>query len=216
MNPLLMQAAKLLSAADFSWAVCGGFALELFLGRELRPHGDIDLCAFEADRSKIPAFMQKSGWQVYEFRGQGKVRLLEPGDASDPGRNLMCVLPGCSLVEFFPSEEEGLLYHQFYHTGLKELNYLEFLFTPSAAPNTYLFSANPPVSLPAEKALLRGTEGFPFLAPELALLYKALRPDEGPAASDYQAVYPRLSPSQKQWFQLQLKKLCPAGHPWME
>ena len=213
-HPLLSQTASLLAEAPFSWAVCGGFALELFLGRETRPHGDIDLCAREADRASIVAFMQGQGWQVYEFRGMGKMRLLDANALSEPGRNLMCVLPGCPLVEFFPSDEAGLLWHQFHHSGIRELNYLEFLFSP-CTDDGFIFSANPPIPLPMDKAFLKSPEGIPFLAPELALLYKAARPEEGNAASDFQAVFPALDNEQKSWYLSSLHQLYPEGHPWL-
>lgn len=213
-HPLLSETARLLADAPFSWAVCGGFALDLFLGRETRTHGDIDLCAREADRDSIVPFMQGQGWQVYEFRGMGKMRLLDAAPFSEPGRNLLCVLPGCSLVEFFPSDEEGLLWHKFHHSGIRELNYLEFLFTP-CTDEGFIFSANPPILLPMDKAFLKSPEGIPFLAPELALLYKASRPQEPNAAEDFRAVFPALGEEQRRWFASCLRKLYPEEHPWL-
>ena len=127
MNTLLSETKQLFSGLDAAWAVCGGFALDLFLGRETRPHGDIDLCAFEEGRGTIQAYMHGLGWRVYEFRGMGRVRLLTPDTPGEAGRNLMCVRDGCELVDFYPSDVEGLLWHVFHHVGIHKLNYLEFL-----------------------------------------------------------------------------------------
>lgn len=207
MHPLLLETKELLSAAPFDWAVCGGFAIDLFLGRETRPHGDMDLCAFEKDRPAIQRFMLEKGWNVYEFRGMGKVRPLNPSSVSETGRNLMCFLPGCDLVQFYPCEEEGLLYHQFFPNGLTELNYLEFLFTPTDG-NALVFSQSPAIHRELDQAILR-RDGIPYLAPEIALLHKARDPERPESVADFQAAFPNLDPEQKRWYLDSFRRLYP-------
>ena len=58
------QIPEFMRDAEFPWAVCGGYALELFLNRELRAHGDIDLCVLEQDRAKILQYMLEKGWNT--------------------------------------------------------------------------------------------------------------------------------------------------------
>ena len=53
MNPLVAQINDLLKEMPFMHAFCGGFAIDLFLGRESRRHGDVDIFACWADRSAI-------------------------------------------------------------------------------------------------------------------------------------------------------------------
>ena len=212
MHPLLLQTKELLSAAPFDWAVCGGFAIDLFLGRETRVHGDIDLCAFEKDRPAIQRFMLEKGWNVYEFRGMGKVRPLELSSVSETGRNLMCFLPGCDLVQFYPCEEEGLLYHQFFHKGMTELSYLEFLFSPTHG-DALIFSQSPAIRRELNKAILN-RDGIPCLAPEIALLHKARDPERPESAADFQAAFPCMDTEQKRWFPDSICCLYPDGHPW--
>lgn len=207
MHPLLLQTKELLSAAPFDWAVCGGFAIDLFLGRDTRPHGDVDLCAFEKDRPAIQRFMLEKGWNVYEFRGMGKVRPLEKSSVSETGRNLMCFLPGCDLVQFYPCEEEGLLYHQFFHKGMTELNYLEFLFAPTDG-NALVFSPSPDVRRELDQAIFH-RDGIPYLAPEIALLHKARDPERPESVADFQAAFPNLDPEQKRWYLDSFRRLYP-------
>lgn len=47
MNELLLQTNNFLSGLQIPWAVCGGFALDLFLNREIRKHSDIDICVLK-------------------------------------------------------------------------------------------------------------------------------------------------------------------------
>ena len=196
MEPLLMQLRDLFAGAAFPWAVCGGYGLELFAGRPIRPHGDIDLCLPEAARPEVIGFLLAKGWRLLEYRGMGKVKpLLHPED-SEPGRNLMAVLGEDVPVQFFPCEEEGLLYHQF-TPGLTKLNFIDLLFQPVQ-----------------EKAFLL-RDGLPILAPEIALLYKAARPEEEAARQDFDAVYPLLDEAQRQWLHAALTRQFP-GHVWLQ
>lgn len=213
-NFLLENLKVFLSDCAFPWAVCGGFALDLFMNRTLRVHGDIDLCVFEADRAAILQYMLNAGWQVYEFRGMGKVRLLMPGMESESGRNLMCLKDGCDLVKFYPCEEDGMFYHEFFHTGIAEFQYLEFLFGEASAAHL-IVNRERGLRRELEKAILR-RDGLPYLAPEIALLYKASNWENPNYQLDFAAVYPHLRDEQRLWFQDGLIQLYPDGHPWAD
>lgn len=126
----------------------------------------------------------------------GRVKPILSPAGSEPSRNLMALLPDCPLVEFFPCEEEGLLYHRFHHTGMTELNFLDLLFS-------------------REMPRLCRVSGLPVIAPETALMYKAANPDEPSAQADFAAVYPLLDDQQRAWLQSALAALYPAGHPWL-
>lgn len=195
MQPLLMQLRELLADAAFPWGLCGGYALELFAGKAIRPHGDVDLSLPESARTVAIAWMLARGWQMYEYRGMGKVKPLRCPQDSEPGRNLMAVRGEDAPVRFFPCEEEGLLYHQFM-PGMTALNFLDLLFS---------------------KELRRPfieRDGLPVLSPEEALLYKAARHDEESACLDFAAVYPLLDDSQRAWLRSALMAQYPNGHPW--
>ena len=195
MHPLLMQLRDLFADAAFLWAVCGGYALELFARKAIRPHGDIDLCLPESARRDIIRFLLCKGWRIYEYRGMGKVKPLRSPADSEPGRNLMALRDGCGLVAFVPSEEKGLLYHRF-TPGMTEMNFLDLLFSPEM-----------PMICPS-------ASGLPILAPEVALLYKAAQPESESAQLDFAAVYPLLDNDQKAWLRAELTARYPGGHPW--
>lgn len=211
---IVQELTQLFRNAPFHWAICGGYGLDIFLEQDTRTHGDIDLCVLEPDRAAAIGHMLSLGWQVYEFRGQGKVRPIHSPSASDNGRNILCLKEGCDLIRFYPSEEEGLFYHEFFHTGLKELNYLEFLFS-TTNDGYLLIGQQPGLQRELSKAFLT-RDGVTYLAPEIALLYKAANADQPEYQLDFQTAYPRLSPEQQGWFGDAMNPCYPDGHPWLQ
>lgn len=43
---IIHQAHDLLKTQPFDYAICGGFAIDLFLGETTRPHGDLDMLVY--------------------------------------------------------------------------------------------------------------------------------------------------------------------------
>ena len=76
MNRLIQEADAFLKTGGFDYAICGGFAIELYLDKPIRKHGDIDISAFWEERDKIVLFMQSKGWSVYELCGGGKAHYI--------------------------------------------------------------------------------------------------------------------------------------------
>ncbi|MBE5804176.1 MAG: hypothetical protein E7316_06660 [Clostridiales bacterium] len=214
MDLRLIQATDFLRGTPFTWAVCGGYALDLFHGHSLRSHGDIDICTLEPDRASILSFILRKGWQVCEFRGQGKVRPLDAASVSEKGRNLMCFTKDCQLIRFYPCEDEGLLYHEFLHGDAAPFNYIEFLFNQTY-DNRFLFDAGKNIGRELSKAIVR-RDDIPYLAPELVLMYKASSPDMDKNLFDFLQAYPLMNGEQKSWFTHSLAALYPDGHPWQD
>ena len=187
-NNLLRMANDVLHNTNIKWAVCGGFALDLFLDKEIRNHSDIDICVFEKDRDVILKYMLQNNWNVYEFRGGGKVRPLDITLSSEVGRNLMCTKDKCDIVKFYPWEVENLLWYEFFHTGIKKLNYLEFLFNTSNE-EYFIFNKEQGIQRELSKAILFN-DNIPFLAPEIVLLYKSSRSENKEYHYDCEQTYP--------------------------
>ncbi|MBQ4047045.1 MAG: hypothetical protein IJC93_01580 [Clostridia bacterium] len=212
MDQLITDTEYFLSNAQICWAVCGGYALDLFLDRTIRKHSDIDICVFENDRDTILQYMLKRDWRVYEFRGQGKVRPLNSASTSDVGRNFMCINGECDLVKFYPCEDTGMLYHQFFHIGIRTFNYIEFLFSKNNK-NNFVFDEAKNIYRDLSKAILFNGN-IPYLAPEIALLYKSSQAEREEYHYDFEQTYPHMSNEQKEWFSQKLDVLYPDGHKW--
>ncbi len=212
MNDLLTITNNFMKNAHISWAICGGFALDLFLEKDIRTHSDIDICVFEKDREKIFHYMLQNNWLVYEFRGQGKVRPLDITLSSETGHNLMCTNEECDIVKFYPCENESLLSYEFFHTGIKDFNYLEFLFN-TIKKDYFVFNIGQGIKREISKAILF-KKGIPFLAPEIVLLYKSSCSENTEYQYDFEQTYLYMDDEQKMWFSKSLDILYPNGHIW--
>ena len=212
MNHLLRSANDLMKNAQIPWAICGGFALDLFLEKELRIHSDIDICVFEKDREQILEYMLQNNWHVFEFRGGGKVSPLDGTLSSEVGRNFMCTNGECDIVKFYPCEEEGLLWYEFFHTGMKEFNYLEFLFNVTNE-KYFVFNQKHDIKREISKAVLF-SNGIPYLALEIVLLFKASRSENAEYQYDFEQTYEYMDEEQKMWFCRSMDALYPNGHKW--
>ena len=68
MFELISECNNLLKNRGFTYAICGGWALELFMNKRTRSHGDIDTILFNEDRMTIVEFMINEGWNIYEHK----------------------------------------------------------------------------------------------------------------------------------------------------
>ncbi len=129
MNPLIPESNHLLSKGNFEYAICGGFAIDLFLGYESRKHGDIDILAYWKDRDKIIDYMKALGFEVYEMLGEGKAHhITDVKFQMRLKRNIFCCKKDCELVNLAESDEPDIYYINFRHIGQTKLNFIEFLF----------------------------------------------------------------------------------------
>lgn len=211
MDLIIQQANSLLNSGDFEYAFCGGYALDLFIGKPSRKHSDIDICSYEKDKSKITLLMKKSGWEIYEFLGQGIVHYINSIADCQSGRNLMCIRDDCEIVRFYPCEKgKNYFLHEFFHNGMTSFNYLEFLFNESDGKD-FIYGNN--VRRAMDKAIL-WRDNIPFLAPELVLLYKSKDTRREENKYDYQITIPHMSEEQISWFNCSLDILNSSRHEW--
>lgn len=215
MNALIGEAFRLLTGQGFEYAICGGFALELFLNTTIRKHGDIDICAYWKDRSTIVTWMQSQGWKVYEMCGGGVVHHLTgsavPGEDK---RNILCTKGECELVSFTPRGEENMYDHTFTLCGQSSFNFVEFLFNDRAG-DEFIYARNPEIRRDLSHAIL-ARDGIPYVAPEIVLLYKSAHIQREGYQLDFDTTAPRLSTGQKTWLNHALARQYPQGHAWLE
>ena len=168
------------------WWIAGGWALDLFLGRQLREHGDLDVGVLRRDSPQLLAAL--STWEIFEAQN-GTLSQLPCGVA--PGQHvnsLWCRPPGSMLWTV-----EVLL----------DAGDTEF----------WVFRRQPRIRRPLNEVIRRTPQGLPYLAPEVQLLFKArsLRPRD---QDDFAHVVPRLDAPARKWLRESLQMTQPE-HPWL-
>ena len=213
MNRLIEEANALLQGQDFSYAICGGCALDLFLGYETRTHGDIDILAFWEDRETIISYMQSQGFLVYEMLGGGKVhRVTDIWIQEKLRKNIFCCTEDCELVRLHDTEEKDVYWLDFQHTGLSKLNYIEFLFNEKTE-NEFVYVRDNRIKRKLESAILQ-KDGIPYLSPELCLVFKSTDIEREGYQQDFELTVERLNGEQRTWFEKAMEMLYPEGHKW--
>ena len=56
------QAVQLLAGYSKPWAVCGGWAIDLFLNHVTRAHKDVDFAILRKDQLMIQKYLSSQGW----------------------------------------------------------------------------------------------------------------------------------------------------------
>jgi Aminoglycoside-2''-adenylyltransferase len=185
---------RLLSAFPHSWVFAGGWAIDLFVGRVTRPHKDIDVAIFREHQLELQRSMM--GWRMY-VANSGTLVPWQSGEYVElPLHTVWAYRPGktgAGSIEVQPD--------------------LEFLFNEREAEN-WVFRRNPLMTRPLDLACVRASNGLPYLAPEIVLLYKSKGTRDSDQA-DFQAVLGLLSREQRAWLKGALEVDGP-GHEWLK
>jgi hypothetical protein len=169
------------------WYVAGGWAVDLFLGRQTRPHQDIEVAVLRRDQRLLRHVFDGWAWSKVVPGPQGGVKAVW-------GEQEWLELP---IHELYAREPNGEL--------------VEVLLQESDA-KAWRFRREPTISMPLSELGLRSELGIPILRPEVVLLYKAKSPrlrDE----EDFIALLPALGDAQAAWLGEALDR-CHPGHTW--
>jgi len=230
MNKVIVQANELFKTAGFDYAICGGFGLDMFVGRETRTHGDFDIAIFEEDKRRAVQFLLDNDWPVYGRFGEiGPIwqylfyKISDITDSFwDDLPNVWSVQHG-GIPEMFKLERlqpDVYSYKQPSEWHVKELNFIELGFD-KRSNGEYVARENPRVALPMEKAFLY-RDGIPYLAPEITLFYKSGKASmEGAYAkprtiADFKTIMPLLPDERKKWLLDAIDATYPNGYEWLD
>jgi hypothetical protein len=167
------------------WWVAGGWALDLWLGKQTRPHSDIEFGCWRAD---LPLVVEAlAGWDIAVARN----KIPSPFDRAqlpEPPFSLWIRRPGDELWAFE-------------------------LLTEERRGEAWVYRRDERLSLPAEKLTIETDTGWRVITPEVQLLYKskALRTKD---RQDFDAVAPHLNAAQCSWLRDALFAGDP-GHAWV-
>jgi GrpB-like predicted nucleotidyltransferase (UPF0157 family) len=156
--------AQELQGFSHPWYISSGWALDLFLGHVGRVHHDVDVVIARADQLDLQQYMTSRGWKfVTPLHGQ--------------------------LGPWPPHMRLELPRHQAHaHRGD---DFVDFLFT-DIENGVWRYRREPSIVQTVERIAMRSIAGIPFLAPEIALLFKrrnySINQDRSKDQNDFERV----------------------------
>jgi len=128
------------------WAVAGGWAIDLFLGRVTREHSDIEIAISRQDQARIREHLK--GWDFQKVV-RGAVQPWRAG------------------------EWLNLPIHEVY--AVKTENKLEILLNEIEGDD-WIYRRDTRICRPVSQAVCQTSSRIPYLSPEVVLLYKSKNP----------------------------------------
>lgn len=182
-EPLEAQAvAELLSAASVRWWLSGGAALDRWLGRAIRPRSNVDVSVVAGDLVALIAALP-DGFSAWAPSGEEGVvaPLAETPTDSDPQPVLI-------------RDDRRLAW-------VLQVN------VEDGASRAWVYKRDPRLQLPWDRAV-HDLDGVPTGAPEVQLVWKALRPRPEDDL-DKDAVLSALSDDARGWYERAILSIHP-------
>lgn len=175
--PYLDEIVGLMHGYRHPWFFAGGWALDLFQGRQTRPHSDVDVAVFRAGLADLLTHF--AGWVCHVGipEGGGMAPCTRPEDAAHPRHELLFQRGGRAV---------------------------EVLLMLDPCEGRVLFRRDRSISLPCDQFGRMDAFGRPYVAPEWQLLYKAkgARPKD---QEDFDRVLPHLDARARAWLSASLR-----------
>jgi hypothetical protein len=178
------------------WLVAGGWAIDLYLGQKSRGHEDVDIAIFRPDQAAMQEHL--AGWHLQKVKES-------------------------KLEDWTPGEWLALPVHEIHaRRDMGDPSDLEILLDERDG-DIWRYRKNLEITRPVEKVALHTARGIPFLAPEVALLYKASYyataghipgAAEDKNVGDFERAVPHLEPERRKWLKDAIEA-CYPGHPWL-
>ena len=168
-DPLVARVGEALSARELGWAVAGGWAIDLFIGRLTRQHADVDIAVWRDEQEHLRTALPDWGFSIAD---SGQLRPWPSGTLLAPPL------------------------HELHAISADEKSSVEFLLN-DRRDGSWLYRRDHSIRLALAEAIQRDGP-LPFLAPEIVLLYKSKSPRATDDA-DLRSTLPRLSTSARQW-----------------
>lgn len=182
------KVAALLRDLPCEWYVCGGWALDLFLGRVTRAHKDIDLSIARGRQLEARGYLKARGWSL-EKAHEGRLTAWEDGEVlSPPFHAVWC------------------------RNGAHDPDFVE-LMLDEIDEERFAFRRDPTVTLPRGRMSFKTETGVPVLAPEMVLLYKSSAAED--YADDFRNASGALDARARAWLKDALARVY-VHHAWAE
>jgi len=185
--------ARFFAPLTVPWWIAGGWAIDLFLGRQTREHEDIDVQILRCDQRVVRALF--GGWDM-------QAALPPPRDEAWPFRTWR-------LDEALDAD-----IHDVWCRTTPTQPWALQLMLDDTRDDAWLFRRMPAIRRSVDAIGCVTDDGIPYLAPEIQVLYKAkgLRPKD---EADFLEVLPALDQERRQWLSNAIAVAHPS-HPWLE
>lgn len=178
--------AQRLLRVERPWCVVGGWALDLWHGRQTREHEDIE---FTVLREDIAAFRQALAGISFYAAGDGQVAALAPDDA-----------PPADIFQLWCLEDALRCWRA------------DMMVEPGST-DTWAYKHDPRLTRPRHEMVDRTAAGIPYLRPAGVLLFKA-RHQRVKDEQDFEHALPSMPVAERAWLKYALASLYP-GHDWL-
>jgi hypothetical protein len=178
--------ASLLAGAQVQWWFAGGWAIELFVGKVLRRHSDVDIGCLREHLGTLLGVLPD--WDVYAS-ASGKLIRVERGTILDPAHHTLWCRPSnssCWVLEILVEEMEG---------------------------QDWVYRRDRRIRRPTRDIVAYTATGLCYLRPEIQLLYKSKNPRRRDD-DDFQAVWPVLGVDARSWLADNIAMTSPS-HAWL-
>ena len=196
-----MRLAELMASYPRAWSLCGGWAVDAWLGRVSRDHGDVDLSVFDADHQPLAAHL--AGWQLIAHTSV----VDDLSTAQWDGRRLPVPshIHGRSPADAGPLPEDGICN--------PEQGWWLDIQIDEADGDAWVLKRDPRIALPFRDAIRMSPWEIPAASPEVLLFFKAALPRRRDWR-DFVAFLPQLSERQLVWLRDAIARAFP-DHPWI-
>jgi hypothetical protein len=181
---------KRFAGIDAPWCVVGGWAIDLWLGEQTRPHDDIEISILREDLAQFRAALPDC---EFFAAGSGKVTRLGPAEPATEIHQVWCL------------EKETKKWR------------LDIMIEPGSrqtgAFGTWHFKHDPSICKARNETVLRDWNGVPFMCPEVVLLFKA-KNIRAKDQFDFESVLSTFH-TQQYWLAEAIEKVYPRN-PWIE
>lgn len=163
------RVAEIMSTFPAVWALCGGWGVDAWLGRQTRKHKDVDIAVFQEDLGALLDHFE--GWQLHAH------------DETDPDSE---------------AQWQGRILTLPAHVHVRHDDVNLDVQVSERDGDSLVLSRVPHVHVLVDRAIATSSYGVPTLCPEAILYYKALerRPQDD---LDFAVLEPSLTSAQSAW-----------------
>ena len=184
------DAVDLMSGLNIPWWIAGGWAIDLFLGRQTRSHGDTDVLIRRDDQLEVQAYLNGKGLLLYKTQ--------QPG-----------------LRPWLPGEFQGRPFDDIWCRWTPDTPWVLQLMLLCTDGDRWVFKRDPTIRGPLEELGQRTSSRVPYMRPHIQLFYKAKSQTLAKDQSDFDLAVPELSRGEQEWLLRHLQKRFVDGHPWI-